>query len=326
MTEEDKQHDKGAGPNTSGLQSAYGHARNGDPLSINRAPAGDIAPWVARIYATDIAADKDNVVHCRILSDTPVLRVIFRGEWTAETIYGTGRYKKTAVFAGPQSKAMPVTVRGGFAVLGVSLRPGAVDALGGPPISETLDRVIYYDDVYGDQPWGTSKTLIKWFDPKGPPERWLKVANSLMRQLIALHGGKRPDPVIGAFDRAAFENPNLSVRDFAEQEGIGQRRLERLIKRAYGQTPKQVLRRARALDIAANLRGVADEAEAEDLALRYYDQSHMIREFSHFFGMTPAQFAKTPQPLMTLTLEARQARRLEVLGRNHPGTLPPWRR
>ena len=51
----------------------------------------------------------------------------------------------------------------------------------------------------------------------------------------------------------------------------------------------------------------------------------MIREFKAFFGMTPRQFAVTPQPFMTLTLEARQSRRLEVLGRALPGEVPPWR-
>lgn len=321
MTEEDSRT-----KNSNGLNSLLGHARNGDPLSINRAPADDISPWVARIYATNVEADPKNVVHCGILADTPVLRVIFRGEWTARTIYGTGRYKNVAVFSGPQTRRMPVTVKGGFSVLGVSLKPGAVDALNGPQISETLDRVIYYDDIYGDQPWGKSDTLIDWFDPEGPPERWLAVADKLLRQLIAIHGGNRPDPIIEAFDKASFVDPNLNIGDFAEEHSIERRRLERLIKRAFGQTPKQVLRRARALDIAAHLRGVGDQDEAEELALRYYDQSHMIREFSSFFGMTPKQFARTPQPIMTLTLEARQARRLEVLGRNHPGTLPPWRR
>ncbi len=310
----------------SGLRSAHGYARSGDPLSANRAPADDISPWVARLFATDIDAEPDNVVRCGILSDTPVLRVVFRGQWTAETIYGTGRYERTAVFAGPQTKVMPITVRGPFAVLGVSLKPGAVDALGGPSIAETIDRVIYYDDIYGDKEWGNSETLIDWFGPDGTPESWLDVADKLLRQLIVMHGGKKPDPIIAAFDRAAFADPNLSVRDFAEAHDIGQRRLERLVKRAYGQTPKKVLRRARALDIAADLRGVADDAEGEAMALRYYDQSHMIREFTHFFGVTPKQFARHPAPLMTLTLEARQARRLEVLGRNHPGSLPPWRR
>ncbi|MEZ5681161.1 MAG: helix-turn-helix domain-containing protein [Erythrobacter sp.] len=310
----------------SGLRSAYGHARNGDPLSINRAPAGAIAPWVARIYATDIDAAPDNVVRCSVLSDTPVLRVMFRGEWTAETVYGTGRYSRTAIFAGPQTHAMPVCVQGPFATLAVSLRPGAVDALNGPPIADTLDRIIHYDDIYGDQPWGQSKTLIEWFDDRGPPERWLAIADKLMAQLIAIHGNHRPDPIIGAFDRAAFENPNFGLREFAEENGIGLRRLERVIKRAYGQTPTQVLRRARVLDVAAELRGVADASEAEELALRYYDQSHMIREFTRFFGVTPRQFAQKPAPLMTLTLEARQARRLEVLGRMHPGAPAPWRR
>jgi AraC-like DNA-binding protein len=90
--------------------------------------------------------------------------------------------------------------------------------------------------------------------------------------------------------------------------------------------PKQVLRRARALDMASHLRGVADSAEAEELELRYYDQSHMIREFTELFGMAPRQFIATPQPLMTLALESRQARRLALLSRLEPGEARPWER
>jgi len=88
--------------------------------------------------------------------------------------------------------------------------------------------------------------------------------------------------------------------------------------------PKQVLRRARALDMASHLRGVADHDEAEALALRYYDQSHLIREFTALFGMSPRQFVDSPQPLMTLSLETRQARRLEMIARIAPGDIRPW--
>ena len=88
--------------------------------------------------------------------------------------------------------------------------------------------------------------------------------------------------------------------------------------------PKQVLRRARALDMASHLRGVADHDEAEALALRYYDQSHLIREFTALFGMSPRQFVDSPQPLMTLSLETRQARRLETIARIAPGDIKPW--
>ena len=309
-----------------GLRSLLGHTAAGEPLSLNRAPCEEISPWVARVYATQVEAEPDHVFECGLCADTPILRVLFTGEWTATTRYGTGRYNPAALFFGPQTRRMPVTVKGGFATVGVALKPGAVTALKGPSVADTLDRIIYYDDIYGDHEWGTSDQMLQWFDPAGPPERWLRVAELLFAQLAERAGGAKPDPIVAAFDKAAFADPNMNIGDFAAQHAIERRRLERLIKKAYGQTPKQVLRRARALDIAANLRGVADNAEAEELALRYYDQSHMIREFTAFFGMTPKQFVKRPQPLLTLTLEARQARRLEVLGRHDPADRYPWRR
>ena len=85
-----------------------------------------------------------------------------------------------------------------------------------------------------------------------------------------------------------------------------------------------MLRRARALDMTSYLRGVADQAEAEELQLRYYDQSHLIREFTELFGMSPRQFVASPQPILTLALESRQARRLEMIERVAPGAVRPW--
>lgn len=307
------------------LRSALGHTSNGEPLSNNRAPAPDLSPWVARVYATSVEVAPDTMIACSLIADTPVMRVLFGGEWTADTRDGLSEYSKKALLFGPQTKRMAVSVRGSFATVGVALKPGAMTALGGPEVSDTLDRIIYYDDIYEHENWGTSAQLIEWFDPNGPPERWLKIAETLFRQLVERAGGKKPDPIVEPFDRAVFADPNLSIGDFACGHGIERRTLERRIKRAYGQTATQVLRRARALDIAAHLRGVADDEDAEEAALKFCDQSHMIREFKAFFGMTPRQFARTPQPFMTLTLEARQARRLEVLGRVMPNQPPPWR-
>ena len=76
--------------------------------------------------------------------------------------------------------------------------------------------------------------------------------------------------------------------------------------------------------MASDLRGMTDDAESEALAMRYSDQSHLIREFVKFMGQTPAQFIPPPQPIITLTLEVRQARRLEELGRLKSGAVRPW--
>ena len=76
--------------------------------------------------------------------------------------------------------------------------------------------------------------------------------------------------------------------------------------------------------MAGHLGGVADDADSEAVALRYYVQSHLIHRFMEFMKHTPAQFVARPQPTMTLTLEVRQARQLEELGRMVPGACKPW--
>lgn len=309
------------------LRSALGHTLNGAPLSDNRAPTDELSPWVARIWATNVALDPGEVINCGMFFDTPVFRVLFKGDFVAHTIYGVGRYSTSTIFCGPHTKRMPITVSGDFATLSIALKPGTVEALGGLKVAETLDRILRFEDIFGGiYSWGSSEQVIEWLDPDAPHERWQRVAEKLFEDLLDLLGRPMPNPIIEAFDVAAFADPNLNIAEFAEEHVVGRRTLERLIKRAYGLTPKQVLRRARVLDIAAHLLGVGDDEEAEEFALRYYDQSHMIREFSSYFGMTPKQFVSRPQPLMALSLETRQCRRLEVLGRHAPGERPAWRK
>jgi AraC-like DNA-binding protein len=116
----------------------------------------------------------------------------------------------------------------------------------------------------------------------------------------------------------------MSITQAAREIDVDRRRLERIVVRDFGMPPKQVLKRARALDMASYLRGVADGDEADAMALRYYDESHLIREFIDLFGMSPRQFTAVPQPLLTLNLEVRQARRLEMINRLEPGARRPW--
>jgi len=290
------------------------------PISISRAPCEALAPWVARLYATWIKAPDDWSIDCGLLADTASLRVFLEADARALTRDGPGRYGRGAVFFGPQSRRMPVTVCGNFAAVGMGFRPGASHALRTTGIGEFLDRVVPIEHFGGD-----SAALLAQFDQCDDPRQWLDRLESYMQMVLAQWRNDPPDPVTSAFDRAAFENPNRQIADIADELGCTRRKLERIVRRDFGMSPKQVLRRARALDMAATLRGVADASEAEELALRYYDQSHLTRDFIAFFGMTAMQFVQTPQPLMTNTLEIRQARRLEELDRLQPGDILPWR-
>ncbi len=290
------------------------------PATINRAAGPALSPWVARLHVAWIKAPDDHAISCGLVADTASLRVFLEADTHVETRDGPQRHGRGVTFFGPQSRRMPVMIHGSFATVGIGFRPGACHALRAIAIEDILDRVIPYDQMGGN-----SERLLSRFDGVDDPNDWLDILERTMERAILTREPPRPDEIATAFDRAAFENPNRQIADIAAELGCTRRTLERIVRRDFGMSPKKVLRRARALDMAATLHGVADAREAAEVALRYYDQSHLTRDFVTFFGMTPLQFIQTPQPLMTNTLEIRQARRLEELNRIRPGERYPWR-
>lgn len=299
--------------------SANGATRDGQPISFSRAPAPDLERWVGRFYVAIVDMPPEHRLDCGLLSDFAGVRVQLRGRWQATTAVGIKTSDRAAMLFGPHSQRMPISVTGSFTSVGITLRPGACHALNGPEIAGLTDNLATFTELYmPEERW------LKLFDPDASPEEWTQAMENEMRSLIADRAVREPEPISARFEAAAFTDPTVSVAQLAQDIGVEQRRLERIVRRDFGMTPKQVLRRARALDMASHLRGVADQDEAEALALRYYDQSHLIREFTAMFGMSPRQFVEQPQPLMTLGLETRQSRRLEVIQRIAPGAIKPW--
>lgn len=301
------------------ISPLHGVTRDGQPLSYNRSPVADLAPWIGRLYATVVTAPEDYRLDCGLFNDATTIRIQLRGKWFAQTRDGGLSLERSALLFGPHSRYMPVSVIGSFISVGFSLRPGCGHALLGWDASDHVDRISTCDEV-----GLPGSAALARLDPEAAPEDWFHAIEDMIREAINAAGARRPDPICTRFEALAYTDPTANIAQFAEECGISQRGLERIVRRDFGMAPKQVLRRARALDMASHLRGVADAEEADELALRFYDQSHLIREFTRLFGMSPRQFVARPQPIMTLTLESRQARRLELMERIAPGAARPW--
>ncbi|MDA0819963.1 MAG: hypothetical protein O3C52_05185 [Proteobacteria bacterium] len=71
-----------------------------EALSLNRAPCDELVLWVARIFAADVDTPDDHLIDCGLCADTPILRMLFRGRWTAKTRYGVGAYERAAALFG----------------------------------------------------------------------------------------------------------------------------------------------------------------------------------------------------------------------------------
>jgi AraC-like DNA-binding protein len=255
-----------------------------------------------------IDAPAEHLMQCALLNDTSYIRVLGVGDWTAHAASGPKSAARDVYLFGPQTVRMPVSVRGPVLAAGFGIRPGAWAAF-----AKTRSGALLNDfrplSRYGLDPRPFSQAISGGADPTLCLDRLEQAFANLLEQL----GWPQPEAVCDGFDRASLIDPDFSIADFARRHAIGQHRLARLVRLGFGLTPKGVLRRCRALDLGAQLLGVGDPDEAEDVILRYFDQSHIIREFRHFFGMTPRQFRIADQPVLRLSLESRQARRREAI-------------
>jgi transcriptional regulator GlxA family with amidase domain len=75
--------------------------------------------------------------------------------------------------------------------------------------------------------------------------------------------------------------------------GLSQRQLERLFKRQVGLSPKQLCRSLRFKSVFQQLAlSPISTWAATAQSCGYYDQPHMIRDFKHYAGKSPASFFK----------------------------------
>lgn len=257
----------------------------------------------------------------QLCNDAAYVRTAVEGRWEVEMQGGTLPLHNVTFLCGQHSHVMPLRCTGHIKVAGFMLRPGAMRHLFSAKPETMVDRIVRVE-----QTGVIDSELTGLYRPAIGAEDWLLAIECWLRDRIAKSDPGQPDPVSQRVEEAAFADPNQSLTDFAEANNITLRTLQRSVKRDFGLTPKQVMRRARTLDMAARICGVADEKEEAGFLLRFFDDSHLIREFTSFFEQTPSRFAAERNSILTLSLEIRQSRRLEVLELIAPDAVRPWMR
>lgn len=295
------------------LVARTGQTKRGHPVSINLAPDPDLRRHIARLFITIVDQPDDAILEDFIVSETGFIRILLTGEW--ETLEdGVWRGYRGSVLFGAQSRPFRCRVKGAFAMCGFAILPGAWRSLTGIDHRDLADRVKRLVgpigdrlDQAGDDPWSHDATFA--------------ALNSAVRTWVEVTGGEI-DSVAERFDQRIHLDPTRSVADLAREIAVTPRTLDRRIQTSFGLSPKMVLRRARFLDMAATVRGIAVPDEEMLASLRFYDQSHQVREFRHFTGMTPGAFQRASTPLFNLALESRQRRKYELADRT--GERVPW--
>lgn len=126
----------------------------------------------------------------------------------------------------------------------------------------------------------------------------------------ALKAPGRDDAAIGRVEAALVDPAIGTVGELAARTRLSLRALERLTYRAFGFTPKLLLRRARFLRSLHAIRTVPPADRTAALDAGYTDYSHFVRDAQTFLGMSPGAFLRLDAPLLRESL----ALRAKVLG------------
>ncbi|MBX7528358.1 hypothetical protein [Qipengyuania vesicularis] len=251
------------------------------------------------------------------------MRIIYGANWTAQTADGEQEFapgeEGLALYFGPCTRLMRLKVHGSFRVVSINFTPGATLELGLPEVEATNDRILPFDCF-------TKKPVpAEAFAPQDDITAWLEAVEQQLLREVKNADLSPPDELLCEFERLYLTDPGASLDQFAKAQDTTRRTLERIIGRDLGVSPRFAMRRARALDMAAALLGVASEDEEPEIRLRYFDQSHVTREMRQLFDTTPGRLKTGEHPLLRITMEIRQSRRLEAIEHLSGDDPRPWR-
>ena len=271
-------------------------------LSRTYPPSPALAPFIRRHYVFEANLPADSDIVDGLLAENAFVRVILRGSWASENspagLLATGR----TVLFGANTGPLRVRVRGPFTVAGFAIRPSGWSSLFWESARVYSDRIVPLTDAWGDIADGLLDNLN---NAENDEAKVAALEQAITMQMERI-GPRHADDVIASFEAIARTDSMVKVEDIAAQLNLSIRQLERRCLAACGLTPKMILRRSRFLDMAAAMRGFSSPSDEELAKLRYFDQSHLNREFKRFANMTPGAFASAFTPLFTAGLKLRE--------------------
>jgi AraC-like DNA-binding protein len=265
-------------------------------------PASGLEPYIRRhyVFRAEMPADAD--IQDKMIAETAFIRIPLRGDWYVEGTGGDWEKANGPKIFGSNSKGFPLRVVGPFLILGCGIKPSGWKSLFNCSAHPLTDRMTSLEDMWGD----VATDMMDRLNHDQTDEELVAIMDDAISKQVEKIGLKQTDSQIERFEMIGRLDSTVRVDDVARDVGLSVRQLERRSLESLGMTPKTFLRRCRFLDMAMTMRGFGNASDEDLAALRYFDQSHLNREFKRFVGMTPKTFQNAYTPLMTAGLQLRK--------------------
>ena len=268
-------------------------------------PSEALTPFISTYYYMEVASASGEVVQDYLHPEWANIRIAHDSDLEAQIGNGQSKRAPESLVVGPTSFATRFALtRGKF--WGIGLLPLGWARFIARPANEYADQV--HDMLEGEE-FSPFQDLTGMLHRSGASlaQQAAIIDSHLLDRIGPEH---HDDADIGRALEALNDTTCSTVAAMSERSGVKVRTLERLSRRAFGFTPKLLLRRQRFLRSLAQFMLDPKLSWLNTLDFHYHDQAHFVRDFKRFMTMTPNQYRNMAHPILMAAARAR----MEIAG------------
>lgn len=266
-------------------------------------PSAELAPYISTYYMTDFALQPGETVSDWLHPEWANVRLSDSISWQARIGSGDLAPLPRIIGTGPTGLATHFSVTGPMRSWGIGILPLGWLRLFDAPADRLADQTMACAD---GTPFADFAPLYDqvFAGPADPAAEAARI-DAFMLALLKRRPPHEDEPRIRQAHAALLDETVNSVGDLAERLGISARSLERLSLRAFGFSPKLLLRRQRFLRSLSQFMLDPSLKWISTLDWHYVDQAHFVRDFQRFMTMRPSQYAALDHPVLRSAARAR---------------------
>lgn len=268
-------------------------------------PAPELAPYISTYYLTEVNLGAAGVIEDWLHPEWANLRFTQSACYSSALGNADLQPLPKVIFTGPTSLTSHFKIEGPARIWGVGILPLGWSRLMSIPASDLVDTVA--SPLDGGASAHFAPIAARVFGDERNPGAEAGRIDAFLLDLLARRPASDDEARIKAAHSALIDDDIAAVGELAERLGMSARSLERLSLRAFGFSPKLLLRRQRFLRSLAQFMLDPSLKWISTLDFHYVDQAHFVRDFKRFMAMSPSSYAATEHPVLRAAAQARNA-------------------
>jgi AraC-like DNA-binding protein len=267
-------------------------------------PSEALRPYISSFYMMDVRLAPGTRIEDWLLPEWASLRMAQAGDCLAGIVPQDLAPRRGMMASGPTSFATRISI-GSARIWGIGVLPLGWARFVNASAADYADRI---SEVAQEPAWKALAPVydLAFTDRPEPQVVAQRLEDHFSALLAASHAGEDEER-IRTTHRLLIDEEIGAVSDLSDHLRFSARTLERFCLKAFGFSPKLLLRRQRFTRSLARFLLDPGQTWTSTLDDHYVDQAHFVRDFRRFMGMSPSAYGQAPHPMLAATARARDA-------------------